>query len=148
VPEIWHNHATSEGRVPHFGRQNGGVDRESLESMLNEGLSLAAIGRRVGRHESTVAYWVGRYGLRAVRRDRHAARGGACAICGYDRCPAALEFHHVTPSEKQFGLSLNGVARSLERSREEARKCVLLCSNCHMEVETGYADQNLAGKLA
>jgi hypothetical protein len=31
------------------------------------------------------------------------------------------------------------VARSLERCREEARKCVLLCANCHAEVEGGIA---------
>ncbi len=28
---------------------------------------------------------------------------------------------------------------SLARARDEARKCVLLCSNCHAEVETGHA---------
>jgi transposase len=44
--------------------------------MLGEGLSLAEIGRRLGRHESTVAYWVDRHGLRANNRERHAARGG------------------------------------------------------------------------
>jgi hypothetical protein len=52
-----------------------------------------------------------------------------------DRCMAALEFHHVNPAEKAFHVSRNGVARSLARA--ETRKCVLLCSNCHMEVETG-----------
>jgi transposase len=63
--------------------------------------------------------------------------GGACRICGYDRCIAALEFHHVAPADKRFSLSERGVARSLARARQEAAKCVLLCSNCHVEVETG-----------
>src|SRR4051812_12513826 len=40
-----------------------GMDRASLESFLERGLSLAEIGRRVGRHESTVGYWVRKYGL-------------------------------------------------------------------------------------
>jgi hypothetical protein len=30
-----------------------------------------------------------------------------------------------------------GVARSLEKARAEPRKCVLLCANCHAEVEAG-----------
>jgi Fe-S-cluster-containing hydrogenase component 2 len=37
--------------------------------------------------------------------------------------------------EETFGLSQAGVTRSLQRSREEARKCALLCANCHAEVE-------------
>ena len=49
----------------------------SLEQMLGEGLSLAEIGRRFGRHESTVSYWVKQHGLRAVNRSKHAAHGAA-----------------------------------------------------------------------
>ena len=65
--------------------------------------------------------------------------GGACLLCGYDRYIGALQFHHLDAGEKSFGLGLRGVARSLERCREEARKCVLLCANCHAEVEAGIA---------
>jgi hypothetical protein len=70
--------------------------------------------------------------------------GGACAICGYDRCLAALQFHHLDPGEKSFALSHRGLARSFERTREEARKCILLCANCHAEVEAGFAELPLA----
>jgi hypothetical protein len=63
--------------------------------------------------------------------------GGACACCGYDRCMAALQFHHLRPDEKRFSLGRQGVARSLEKARAEAAKCVLLCANCHAEVEAG-----------
>jgi transposase len=52
------------------------MDRTSLEFFLRRGMSLAAIGRRLGRHEATVAYWVHKHGLEAVNRDRHLARGG------------------------------------------------------------------------
>ena len=65
--------------------------------------------------------------------------GGSCVLCGYDRSVRALHFHHVDPSQKAFGLAFAGVARSLERCREEAAKCLLLCSNCHAEVEDGLA---------
>ncbi|HMJ33777.1 MAG TPA: hypothetical protein VK501_07655 [Baekduia sp.] len=66
--------------------------------------------------------------------------GGACAICGYDRYPGALQFHHADPTSKAFEISGRGVTRALEAARAEARKCVLLCANCHAEVERGVTD--------
>jgi transposase len=226
------------------------MDRDALEQMLGEGLSLAEIGRRVGRHESTVAYWLRRHGLTAAGQERHAPKGrltreelatlvnaglsiaqiasrlsrskgsirhwlgryglktknarrrepceavlaarqaglsratlrclrhgdvehvldgrsyfrcrlcrqeavvrrrrrakailiseagGSCRLCGYDRCAAALEFHHLDPATKEFGVAQQGMARSIARLRAEARKCILLCSNCHAEVESGVS---------
>jgi len=58
-------------------------------------------------------------------------------VCGYDRCIGALAFHHLDPRLKSFGMAAGGLARSLSKSREEVAKCVLLCSNCHAEVEAG-----------
>lgn len=65
--------------------------------------------------------------------------GGACRLCGYERCVSALQFHHLDPAAKRFGLGSRGLARSIERLQEEAAKCVLLCANCHAEVEAGIA---------
>lgn len=65
--------------------------------------------------------------------------GGACAICGYGESMRALHFHHLEPSEKRIEINAKGVVLSLETLRAEARKCVLLCSNCHAEVEDGSA---------
>jgi transposase len=221
------------------------VDRLSLESWLAQGLSLKQIGVRVGRHPSTVSYWLKKHGLAAVHAERHAARslvdtdalpglvdagatqrqlaetlrvseatvkywlrklglqteraarlaetrtarkegsrmirrscsrhgateyvlegrgsyrcarcrmdavarrrrvvketlvreaGGCCQICGYDRYIGALQFHHLDPNNKVFSLSDQGISRSLAKAREEARKCIVLCSRCHAEVEAG-----------
>ena len=63
--------------------------------------------------------------------------GGRCALCGYDRSIAALEFHHLDPRTKSFGLAQRGITRSIEEVRREARKCVLVCANCHAEIEIG-----------
>jgi transposase len=63
--------------------------------------------------------------------------GGCCQLCGYARSVGALEFHHLDPASKSFNISYQGLARSLARQRAEAAKCVLLCSNCHAEVEHG-----------
>jgi hypothetical protein len=65
--------------------------------------------------------------------------GGRCMLCGYERCIAALEFHHREPSQKSFGLSRRGITRAIDKVRAEAAKCALLCSNCHAEVEAGVA---------
>lgn len=63
--------------------------------------------------------------------------GGKCIACGYNRALNALQFHHLDPKTKEFGLSGKGQTYSLERQRKEAAKCVLLCANCHAEVESG-----------
>ena len=74
---------------------------------------------------------------RRAKRILVAEAGGACVICGFDGYPGALHFHHLDPSQKRFGLGGRGLARSIESLREEAKKCVLLCSNCHAQVEAG-----------
>src|SRR5688572_25028628 len=63
--------------------------------------------------------------------------GGACSVCGYRRSVAALHFHHADPAIKTFAVSRHGVTRSIAAARAEAGKCVLLCANCHAEVEAG-----------
>ena len=68
-----------------------------------------------------------------------AEAGGACELCGYARCLGALEFHHLDRSAKRFALAGRGITRSMAEAREEAKKCALLCANCHAEVETGVA---------
>jgi transposase len=73
---------------------------------------------------------------RRVREAIIQEAGGRCALCGYDRSTAALEFHHLDPATKLFTIG-GGNTWSLRRMREEARKCVLLCGNCHAEVEAG-----------
>lgn len=58
--------------------------------------------------------------------------GGKCHTCGYDRNLAALDFHHLDPSEKEGNWS-KLKKRSWDRLVEELKKCVLLCKNCHAE---------------
>ena len=103
-------------------------------------------------HHGETEFWMegrGAYRCLACRRERVADRrrrvkeilvseaGGSCRVCGYSRSLAALHFHHLDPGGKRFSLGREGVTRSLAEMREEARKCVLLCANCHAEVEAG-----------
>jgi transposase len=230
------------------GAENDPMEKAALELLLAQGHSLADIGRRFGRHESTIAYWVQKHGLAAVNRQKHLAKGpltreqltplveagmsiaeialalgrgkagirhwldkfglkthwrtaarlragereareagltravvscphhrptehileprgyyrcgacrqqavirrrrkakailvreagGRCQLCGYDRSQAALQFHHLDPAAKEFGVARRG-ARGIDRLRAEIQKCILLCSNCHAEVENGF----------
>jgi transposase-like protein len=112
-----------------------------------------AVVRECATHGWTT--WVrtaaGRYRCKRCRIEAVSARrrrvkeilvgeaGGACRLCGYSRYAGALQFHHVDPTKKVFALSSRGLARSLAKAREEVVKCVLLCANCHAEVEAGIA---------
>jgi transposase len=182
---------------PYRGKHaaKGGIERERLEALVEAGMTIAEIAAEVGRGKGTVRHWLRVYGLRtqnARGRRSAAARGaaktaglltpalrcphhgetefilegrgyyrkrcraegvvrhrqklkvilvqeggGQCVICGYDRHVRALQFHHLDPAHKRLSLSGQGVTYSLEALRAEARKCVLLCANCHVEVEAG-----------
>jgi transposase len=185
----------------------GGIPPDTLARLVAAGATVAEIAAECDRSKTTVRHWLRRYGLSTVNesgrrrslqskmgRDaglgevtmecpRHGSRtclldgrgyyrcrrcrseavsrrrrkvkeilvaeaGGACRVCGYRASMRALQFHHVDPSTKRLDLSAGGVALSLDTLRIEARKCVLLCGNCHVEVEHGVVDLDEAGGLA
>ncbi len=171
----------------------GGIAREQLDELIERGMSITEIAGTVGLSKATVRYWLGRHGLRTRATQRRATEraarnagqadlilickrhgetrfviegsgyyrcgrcrqdqvsdkrrrvkavlvaeaGGSCAVCGYDRCVSALQFHHLDRAEKRMNLSAQGVTLALSVLRAEAAKCVLLCANCHAEVESG-----------
>lgn len=83
-----------------------------------------------------------------LRRMAVEYKGGRCQVCGYDKCPRALEFHHLEPLAKSFGLSERGMTRSWDKTRAEADKCVLVCANCHREIEAGLVKVSYNGKVS
>ena len=60
-------------------------------------------------------------------------KDGKCMLCGYNKCIAALEFNHIDGIKKDFSLSIKGLTRSWEKTKQELDKCVLLCCRCHRE---------------
>lgn len=179
------------GRTAYAPR--GGIDEETLTALVEDGLSSREIATQLGVSQGTVRHWLTRYGLRTLRggitrRPRRSDRerftdacslhgdtefvvradgfttcrrcrsdavvqrrrrvkeqlvfeaGGACVLCGYDACLAALQFHHLDPSTKRFAIASRGLTRSHQALRAEVSKCVLLCANCHAEVEDGFSD--------
>lgn len=61
-------------------------------------------------------------------------KGGKCEICGYSKCIWALEFHHINPELKLFEIGNNTF--SWEKNQKELDKCILVCANCHREIES------------
>ena len=59
--------------------------------------------------------------------------GGKCCICGYNKSVCALEFHHIDPNKKEFQIG-SGRCVNWEKVKEELKKCVLVCANCHREI--------------
>lgn len=64
-------------------------------------------------------------------------KGGSCIYCGYNSCLAALEFHHIDPTQKDFEIS-NIKYTSWDKNKDiiipELDKCELVCSNCHKAI--------------
>lgn len=63
------------------------------------------------------------------------SKGGKCQVCGYNKYQGALDLHHL--HDKRFGIGDKGYTRSWEKIKEELKKCILVCSNCHREIEAG-----------
>lgn len=99
------------------------MDRASLEQLLGQGLSLAEIGRRFGRHEATVSYWVKKYGLEAVHHGKYAARGG-------------IPRDHLE-TLIQAGMSIAEIAEAVGRSKATVR---------HWLIRYGLKTRNSRGR--
>lgn len=65
-----------------------------------------------------------------------AEAGGKCTRCGYNKCTRVLNFHHLEPDSKSFGIS-DRLSANIEVLRLEAKKCILLCPTCHQEKHCG-----------
>ena len=58
-----------------------------------------------------------------------------CFLCQNTFPQEVYDFHHINPEEKEFGIAAMGQSRSQAKIANEAKKCVMLCANCHRIVE-------------
>lgn len=70
--------------------------------------------------------------------------GGKCSNCGYNKSYNALDFHHLR--DKEFSIS-EKMRYDIEILKEESKKCVLLCANCHREHHDNEYVENRNKKL-
>jgi transposase len=110
---------------------------EMLAECLHHGEAVYVLeGRGYYRCQRCRSEQIARH-RRKLKETLVAEAGGCCQLCGYDRFIGALEFHHLDRATKRLGISANGLTLSVKTVRDEVAKCVLLCSNCHAEVEGG-----------
>lgn len=81
------------------------------------------------RTESVIRYRINKK-IKLIER-----AGGKCVLCGYNKFRGALQFHHLDRKVKSFAIGGKGITRSWKLLKIEAKKCILLCANCHAEVE-------------
>ena len=62
--------------------------------------------------------------------------GDKCLICGQQYPHEVYDFHHLNPQEKS-GLVSQMIPKGLVVAWREARKCVLVCANCHRQIHSG-----------
>jgi hypothetical protein len=87
----------------------------------------------MSKTSEAVKSWRKRTKIRIVE-----SMGGKCYVCGYNKCVGALDLHHIDPSTKLFSLGgLRANPRAWTQIVDELRKCILVCANCHREIETG-----------
>jgi hypothetical protein len=53
-----------------------------------------------------------------------------CTQCGFSH-PAALDFHHEDPNEKEGNIHRLIGNGQFKKAVEEIKKCIVLCANCH-----------------
>jgi hypothetical protein len=136
-------HVRRDGRPPNPRKKSKSEMRECPRHGLSEYHRYRA-GKRGGKQQYR---WICKRCLgEAVTRRKQKLKlmlveeaGGCCAICGYHRCIINLHFHHVDPKEKLFPMTM-AIGKSIATFRKEARKCVLVCANCHGEIEAGLIE--------
>ncbi len=111
-------------------------DREGIEPILlavyNKVCYCAYMPHRTKQENvQAVIAW-----RRRAKKRLISAFGGACGICGYNRCDRNLVLHHIYPHTKEYSFGSIG-SISWSKIVIEARKCTLLCHNCHGEVHEG-----------
>lgn len=65
---------------------------------------------------------------------------GECEVCGYSKCLEALSLHHINKENKEIIMS-NLTRYKWDKILEEAKKCRLLCANCHRRLHCRYCDR-------
>jgi transposase-like protein len=83
------------------------MDKESLKTLLDQGVSIERIGKRFGKDPSTVSYWMKKHGLVSPYKEKHAAKGGID--------------HEVLKTLVDSGASIARIAQELRRSHATVR---------------------------
>lgn len=122
---------------------------DKIIALRIKGMSFKAIAKAIPCSLGTINYFLSDGAKeKTIKRNRDRRRkmslkiktehGGACVVCGYDKCIQALEFDHLEPKNKEYTVS--SMRDKLSPALREAAKCLLLCCRCHRERHAGLLD--------
>lgn len=131
--------------------------KEKIQQLRAQGKTYSEIVDIVGCSKGTIAWHCSekaRANCLAKQRvqrkqditDLKTGAGGKCQCCGYDKCLEVLHFHHKDEGMKlkvrRKNGSLYGVTglfdiKGKKVAQQEAKKCLLVCANCHGEIHAG-----------
>lgn len=122
IREFYKTHTTKE-TSEHFNVSISAVKRcvEKKRKLDSESEKKEKNYQRVKQHRQKMK-------MKAVEY-----KGGKCQKCGYHKSIWSLDFHHMDPEEKDFGISQYQYL-SWEKIKKELDKCIMICKNCHGEL--------------
>lgn len=121
---------TKEGKAA-YNKQYRIDNKEKLAAQAKQRYrkkSKETIARQKVYHQKNVHLW-----LTFIHADKM-----KCTVCGYNRCWAALDFHHNDSTQKEFNVSSFIDSRAFNKKNQkillaELSKCLCLCATCHRE---------------
>ena len=119
---------------------------------VNKRISQKQIAKNLKVDKGTINRWIKIFRLKRVRvTDEYNSYyhkrkqeylnilGAKCSNCGYNKCYAALDFHHLDKNKKIFEISTGIKNKFSEKDIiNEVKKCIILCSNCHRELHVKF----------
>lgn len=123
----------SKHLLKYGGRKIGSITKRRKEMGEDEWLNYQIERKIKCKNKQDAEYWSNK---RFIKKKIFVEyKGGKCIKCGYNKCLAALDFHHRDPKTKRYAVSkLYSISlKRLSEIEEELDKCDLLCRNCHAE---------------
>ena len=132
-----HKAASRNGKTYWLCRCKCGIEKEIQTGHLTSGAirSCGCLEKEINQPH-TIQDIRKRVKLALVEAFQH-----KCCCCGLKDDPVLYDFHHLNPSLKSFQIS-NPNTKKQSAYAEEAKKCIMVCSNCHRRIENNLIDMN------
>lgn len=119
------------------------MERRWLEEQLAAGHSLKRIGRLAGKNQSTVSYWLRKYGLRAVHWERCAPKGAVPEDALRELIAAGLPIARVAQA---LGVSTSRIQYWLRRYGMQTKRGERIAANRQARTGASTELQLLCGR--
>ena len=119
--------------------------KQQILKLHSEGKTYNEIRKILKCSKSTISYYCNPTTKLKSQKNRNKNRqlvtkelkqlhGGKCSICNYNKSLNALHFHHIDPKTKEGHVGNLVHVKGKYVAFEEAKKCQLICANCHSEI--------------